>query len=191
MGDEGRDWNQRYAEGSHASTEPDEFLLRAWQEHVQPCFPAPGSALDVAGGLGRHALWVAAQGWQVTLVDASEVALTKAQAAAKQRGLRLDLVLSDLRRYDFGRERFDLVMAFFYLERALFPALAGALRPGGILLYKTYTCEQLQFGRGPRNLEHLLRPKELEHAFPTLRVLDCRETVSDKAVAEFVGQRMS
>lgn len=189
MGDEGRGWDQRYAEGCHAFREPDGFLIRAWKQHVQPRFPSPGSALDVAGGLGRHALWVAAQGWQVTLVDSSQVALNQAQAAAEDRGLRLNLVCSDLRQYDFGHERFDLILVFFYLERALFPALQQALRPSGILLYKTYTREQLRFERGPRNPEHLLEPQELGRAFPGLRVLDYRESITDRAVAEYAGQR--
>ena len=189
MGDEGRDRNRRYAEGSHGSTEPDEFLLWAWREHVQPHFAAPGSALDVAGGLGRHALWVAAQGWQVTLVDSSPVALAKAQAAAEQRGLSLNLAQANLKQYDFGRERFDLILVFFYLERALFPSLEQALRPGGILLYKTYTRRQLELERGPRNPAYLLEPGELERSFPRLKVLEGRETVTDRAVAEFVGQR--
>lgn len=189
MRDESRGWDQRYAEGCHAFREPDEFLLRAWKEHVQPRFPSPGSALDVAGGGGRHALWIAAVGWQVTLVDSSEVALARAQAAAKERDLALKLVCSDLTQYDFGHERFDLILVFFYLERALFPALQQALRPGGILLYKTYTGEQLQFERGPRNPEHLLEPQELGRAFSSLRVLEYRESITDRAVAEYVGLR--
>jgi SAM-dependent methyltransferase len=123
------------------------------------------------------------------LVDSSQVALDQAQAAAEERGLNLSLVCSDLRQYNFGRERFDLILVFFYLERALFPALEQSLRPGGILLYKTYTRQQLQFERGPRNPEHLLEPKELRGAFPGLRVLDYRESITDRAVAEYAGLR--
>ncbi|HXE90580.1 MAG TPA: class I SAM-dependent methyltransferase [Terriglobales bacterium] len=189
MSDKDRGWDQRYSEDAHGPSQPDDFLLRAWNEHILPRFPVPGSALDVAGGLGRHALWVASQGWQVTLVDSSEVAIARAQAAAAQRGLMLNAVAADLRRYELGNSRFHVILVFFYLERALFPALENALCPGGILLYKTYTREQLRFAGGPRNPEHLLTPGELGRAFPRLQVLDHRETLTERAVAEFAGLR--
>jgi tellurite methyltransferase len=62
-----------------------------------------------------------------------------------------------------------------------------ALKPGGILIYKTYTAEQLRFRGGPRHPLHLLKHNELLRAFSGLRVLHYRETVREKGVAEFVG----
>src|SRR5947207_12610320 len=73
-------WNKKYSEGSHASLEPDPFLLSAWSEFLKDI--APGKALDVAGGVGRHALWLAERGWKVKLVDVSEVGIQLAQENA-------------------------------------------------------------------------------------------------------------
>jgi hypothetical protein len=76
---------------------------------------------------------------------------------------------------------------FFYLERKLFPTLLKALKPGGLLIYKTYTVDQLRFPGGPRHPLHLLKHNELLRAFRGLRVLHYREMVKDKGVAEFIG----
>jgi len=64
-----------------------------------------------------------------------------------------------------GREQYDLVLVFFYLQRELFSALTSALKPGGMLLYKTYTTHQQRFGGGPSNPMFLLKANELLHAF--------------------------
>src|SRR2546421_12991742 len=66
-------WNKKYSQGSHTSLEPDPFLLSAWSEFLKDI--VPGKALDVAGGVGRHALWLAERGWKVKLVDISEVGI--------------------------------------------------------------------------------------------------------------------
>ena len=62
---------------------------------------------------------------------------------------------------DLGRERYDLVVVFFFLQRELFPALISAIKPGGILIYKTYTTEQKNFAGGPSHPMFLLEPNEL------------------------------
>ena len=55
-------WNRRYREGSHGSHEPDPLLLHAYENFIEPLFPEAGRALDVAGGVGRHAIWMAEHG---------------------------------------------------------------------------------------------------------------------------------
>jgi len=184
-------WNREYSRGTHASREPDPFLLSGYRDFVEPLHPQPGRALDLAGGTGRHALWLAEKGWRVTVVDVSEVALAQLQRNSESRGLEIQSVAADLStaaaRKQLVTQRYDLVLVFFYLERKLFPALVRALKPGGLLIYKTYTVEQLRFTGGPRHPLHLLKPNELLRAFRGLRVLHYRETVRDKGVAEFVG----
>ena len=189
--DEREFWNREYSRGTHASREPDPFLLSAYRDFVEPLHPQPGRALDLAGGTGHHALWLAEKDWSVTVLDVSEVALAQLKRNARSGGLQVEGVLADLStpaaRKQLVKQRYDLIMVFFYLERELFPALMRALKPGGLLMYKTYTLEQLRFAGGPRHPLHLLKPNELLHAFRGLRVLHYRETVRDKGLAEFVG----
>jgi len=167
---------------------PDPFLLQADKEYVRVLLPQPGAVLDVAGGVGRHALFYARQGWNATLIDVSENGIALAQKNARRRKLPIDTIVADLNNYDLRqlRGRFDLLLVFFYLQRKLFPALVDMLRPGGLLIYKTYLRGTLQ---GPTHPLHLLEANELLPAFATLRVLHYRETVGDSRVAEFVGRK--
>ena len=181
-------WNRKYGEGSHTSLEPDPFLLEAYEEFVAPLFPAPGAALDVAGGVGRHAIWLAQRGWQVTLVDISEVGTAKASENAAVAGVPLRVETADLLTYNFGHEAYNLILVFFYLQRELFSRMAAALKPGGLIVYKTYTREHQNFARfGLQHPMFFLEPNELLHAFPGLHVLHYRETLREKGVAELVA----
>jgi tellurite methyltransferase len=189
MENERQSWNRRYGEGSHGSLAPDPFLLRAYESYVRPLFPRPGSALDVAGGIGRHAVWLARRGWRVTLVDISEVGLDKAREHAGSLAEQIEFVVADLTKFRAGRKRYDLILVFFYLERPVFPQLMRALGPGGLLLYKTYTREQRRFKGGPRHPLHRLKENELLKAFSKLRVLGYAETIQERGVAEFVGRK--
>jgi tellurite methyltransferase len=196
-------WNRKYSEGSHQSLEPDPFLVTAYAEFIAGA--EPGSALDVAGGIGRHALWLAERGWKVKLMDISEVGvdLARENVAARinpkltnlpsqQLALsgKIDTEVADLRsRHVLGKAKYDLVLVIHYLQRSLFPALISALKPGGFLVYKTYTMEQRRFSGGPSHPMHLLKPNELLRAFTSLRVLHYHETMHGKGVAELVAEK--
>jgi tellurite methyltransferase len=187
-------WDRKYREKSHSSLEPDPLLVNAYAEFLSD--HPPGAALDVAGGVGRHSIWLARRGWRVKLLDVSEVGidLARENIARVLRPIEKDSLVTtevvDLNSsHDLGHEQFDLVMVFFYLQRELFPALISALKPGGMLIYKTYTTEQQRFTGGPSHPMFLLQPNELLHAFQSLRILHYHETVAEKGVAELVGQK--
>ena len=140
--------------------------------------------------MGRHALWLARRGWRVTLADISPVGLEEARRRARKAGVRLEVRHRDLRRARLPHGRYDLVLVFFFLERKLFPALARALKPGGTILYKTYTYPQSRLKTGgPKDPRFLLKKNELRRAFPGLQVLSYREVVAEKAVAELVARK--
>jgi tellurite methyltransferase len=183
------EWNQRYDQGSHASLDPDPFFVRAYREFVEPRFKYVGRALDLAGGLGRHALYLAERGWLVTLMDTSDVALKQARRLAEQADLHIFAEQVDLTDAQLPEDAFDLIVVFFYLERSLFTQIAAALRPGGMLIYKTYTMEQQKVSGGPSHPMHLLQSGELKSAFGGLEILHYNETVTDKAIAELVARR--
>ena len=183
------EWNQRYEQGTHASLDPDPFFVQAYREFVEPRFKYVGRALDLAGGVGRHVIYLAERGWLVTLMEISDVALKQARREAEHRDVHLFAEQTDLTEAELPEGAFDLIVVFFYLERSLFPQIAAALRPGGMLLYKTYTEEQQKLGGGPTHPMHLLQCGELQCAFAELEILSCRETATDKAVAELVARR--
>ncbi|HSK46071.1 MAG TPA: class I SAM-dependent methyltransferase [Candidatus Binatia bacterium] len=188
--DEKTSWNKKYCEGSHGSLQPDPFLLTAYEEFLSR--QSPALALDVAGGVGRHAIWLAQRGWRVKLLDISEVGIQQAEENAKRTAMAgsISAEICDLNTMqDLGRRQYDLVVCFFYLQRELFPALAETLKPGGFLFCKTYTSEQRNFSGGPSHPMFLLEPNELLHAFSSLRVLHYHETIREKGVAELVARK--
>ena len=191
-------WNRRYRRGSHHSAKPDPFLVEAFDEYIGPAFRDGGTALDVAGGVGRHAVWLAKRNWKVTLVDISEVGLGQAKENAGALASRIKFAATDLAHlppprsahgFSLGRAAYDVILVFFYLERSLFRRLVGALKPGGMLIYKTYTVDQMNLPGGPSHPLHLLKHNELLRAFKGLRVLYYRETFRERGLAEFLGQK--
>jgi tellurite methyltransferase len=183
-------WNKKYSEGSHSSLEPDPFLVSAYDEFFFGT--SPGVALDVAGGVGRHSIWLAQRGWRVKLLDISEIGIKQAEENAKRSGTAgsISSEVGDLNTmHDVGHEQYDLVLVFFFLQRELFPAVISALKTGGTVIYKTYTTEQKNFAGGPSHPMFLLEPNELLRAFRSLRVLHYHETIRERGMAELVVRK--
>ncbi len=137
-------WNQRYRAGGHVARAPSD-ALRALGDSL----PRRGYALDVAGGTGHNALWLAERGLEVTLVDIADVALAFAGARARERDLDLRTCALDLERDPLPTSpaadgRYQLVLCLRYLQRELFPAMIAALAPGGLLLFAQPTVTNLE-----------------------------------------------
>jgi SAM-dependent methyltransferase len=186
-------WNRKYREAPEAWLVPDPFLERAFAQYILPLFPHGGSALDLAGGAGRHAIWLAKQGWKVTLMDISETGVEQARQNAGPLASHIHFLVDDLTRFQASQTEFesafDVVMAFFYLDRKIVSEMVRAVRPGGLLIYKTHTLAQAKLAGGPKNPAHLLRPGELLQLASGLRVLHYQERVAKKATAELVARK--
>ena len=191
--DERERWNQKYREAPGAWLIPDPFLPRAFSEYILPLFPHGGNALDLAGGAGRHAIWLAQQDWKVTLIDISETGVEQARQNAGPLASHIQFVVDDLTCFKAAQTefeaRFEVVMAFFYLERKIFSEIVKAVRPGGLLIYKTLTLEQAKLADGPKNPAHLLQPGELLQLADGLRILHYQEEVAEKATAALVARK--
>lgn len=109
----------------------------------------PGRALDVAMGNGRNAAYLASLGWQVTGYDISHEAVALARRRAEALGVRYEVVECDHRQFDYGRERWDLIL-FSYIvadepdmEEVFGVKLWQSLRPGGRIVCEGNFCEKL------------------------------------------------
>jgi SAM-dependent methyltransferase len=139
-------WDNKYEQGLPSLTKPDSFFLSACKRFAEPTFPNAGTALDIAGGLGRHALWLAQRNWQVSVVDVSEVALQKLRETATGLNIDLSLVQADAADYRFEPAQFDLIVLFYHLDRRLFPRIVTALKPGGTVPLQD--ARSMEFGYG-------------------------------------------
>lgn len=157
--------------------------------------PSPGRekplALDLAAGSGRNSVYLALLGWNVLAVDILEDALEMTKDLAARWSVSLEARTMDLTKEDpLLPEAYDLIVVFHFLQRDLLPKIERALRPGGTLIYETFTESQALKGR-PRNPKYLLQSGELLRAFPDLDVLDYAEgaDAAGDEVAVLVAER--
>jgi len=156
----------------------------AWLVDNLDVIPRGGMVLDVACGSGRHALFLAERGWRVHAIDRDAAALATlgpvgpvGQLAApklEERKITTECVDLESGNPTLGDRLYDAVIVFNYLHRPLMPAIVRAIRPGGVLIYETFTVGQAERGR-PRNPDFLLKNGELPSLVAPLRVLRERE----------------
>ena len=145
----------------------------AWVQRHARLLRTGGSVLDVACGSGRHALWLAAQGFAVTGVDRDAAALQGLRG-------RIEAIEGDLEAapWPLPGRRFDGIVVANYLWRALWPVLRGALAPGGVLICETFADGQQSIGK-PSRPDFLLQPGELLRACEGLRVVAFEDGFED------------
>jgi rhodanese-related sulfurtransferase len=139
-----------------------------------------GRALDVACGRGRHALLLAAAGFDVHAVDRDDAALGALRGASQRLDLPVSVERLDLETgaVDLGGREYALVVVFHYLHRPLFPAIVDAMAPGALLIYETFTVDQAAVGR-PSDPEFLLEHGELPRLVSPLEVVRERDGVHE------------
>lgn len=162
-------WNDRYRTRGPIPGGPSRFLA----SHAD-LLPDPGRALDVGGGSGRNAVWLAECGWDVTVVDVSEEGLALAQAAADSAGVTVRTLLHDLEEHGLPPGTWDLIVCTLFLHRPLFEAWPAALTPGGVLLFEQPTRRNLERRQGPSR-GFCLEDGELPGLVTGLEVLEYEE----------------
>jgi SAM-dependent methyltransferase len=159
-------WNARWRDRATSS----DWQADPWLRRVMPLLPA-GRALDVACGRGRNAVFLAEHGFTVTAIDLSREALALLNCEALARKLSIEARLLDLEEAPtLPAGTFDLVINFFYLHRPLLPLLGKLLRPGGLMVLRTFSRAGA-FPGGPENAAMVLNPGELLELFRDWQVL--------------------
>ncbi len=126
-------WNQRWQEKASNPLTPDPWLLRAMT------FLSPGSTLDIACGRGRNSLYLAEKGFTVTGIDISDQGLKLLEQEATNLNLTLNLLQLDLEAsVALPQGPFDVILKFFYLQRSLLPIIKEILRPGGVVVLRSF-----------------------------------------------------
>ncbi len=180
-------WDKKYETEAYIfGKEPVEFL----GEHID-LLPR-GKALDIAMGEGRNAVFLAKKGFTVDGCDISEIAIKKALDLAKENNVTVRAYVADLETYKLPQNTYDVIACFYYLQRDLVPQMKEALKPGGMIIYETYTIENRERGfEGPKNKDYLLKPNELLDLFKDFKIIYYRELVlnNKKAVASLIAKK--
>jgi tellurite methyltransferase len=169
-------WDERYAAGKYATERPHRLLIELAANLK------PGKALDLACGAGRHAVFLAAEGWRVTAVDNSHVGLKVARQRAKEKGVSVDFRAADLEAGEFVIEpgAYDLICDFYYLQPDLFAMLKAGVKTGGIVVATIHI-----YGAGEAAGRFLLREGELRDYFRDFEILHYHETsLTDRDAGE-------
>ena len=162
-------WDNHYRQQSCSYPEP--ALVLQQNRHL---LPKQGLAVDIASGLGANALLLAEHGLQTQAWDISHEALNKLEQEAQRRQLSVTVMQRDVSLQPPAENRFDVIVVSHFLDRQICPALASALKPGGLIFYQTY-CRDKVDDSGPQNPDFLLTENELLTLFAGLNLRVYRE----------------
>jgi tellurite methyltransferase len=178
---------RRSANGAEAAL----TFIAEWLARLAPRRGERLCALDVAMGRGRHAVALALGGFDTFGIDIRFDAVRDATMGAEAAGVHVRAWCADLTQHPLPSAHFDVIVVTRYLQRDLFPALRAAVRPGGVMLYETFTTAQRGLGRGPTSPDHLLEPGELRQAFEGFEVLFYEEVLEPDALARLAARRVT
>ena len=157
-------WNTRYVkEGAEWTTREPNPLL-ADNSHL---LPTGGLALDAGAGVGNNSLFLAQHGLHVIALDISEIGLQFLNQRRRQQQLPIAPAVCDLSKPWLPANRFEVIINFNFLERALFPFYRRALKLGGLLMFSTFVQPTSNHPDAP----FFLKAEELMTTFQDFTVL--------------------
>ncbi|SNB47723.1 bifunctional 2-polyprenyl-6-hydroxyphenol methylase/3-demethylubiquinol 3-O-methyltransferase UbiG [Geobacter sp. DSM 9736] len=129
----------------------------------------PGRALDVGMGQGRNALYLAGKGWEVTGFDISPTGIRQAREQALKLGVKLQALERTDADFDFGIEKWDMIVLCYVDFRHLMERIRSSLKPGGVVVIETYHRDTSMYR--PIQTEKAFSNNELILIFGNFRIL--------------------
>ena len=178
-------WNAKWRERAGELESPAAFVV----EHAD-LVPARGRALDLAGGAGRHAIWLARCGLAVTLCDISRAALDIARRAAGDLAIRT--IELDLDQADPPAGPWDVILCFHYLNRGLIERMPDLVAPNGHVFLCHPTRRNLERHEHPSS-RFLVAEGELRGLLQGLTIVSYEESWGEegrheaRAIARRIG----
>ncbi len=165
-------WNKRYATSKNLfGHSPNEFLV-SYKRHLKPGM----TALAIGDGEAQNGIWLARQGLDVTSVDNSQVAHETAKRHAKEAGVAMHIICSDILDYLSRGKKYDIIVHFFVhlpapLKQDLHQKIINSLNPTGYVLFECFHKDQLHYGTGgPQDINMLYDEADIEREFSQLKI---------------------
>lgn len=163
-------WNKYFAAEHPAfNTNANAFLIEMVKGR------RPGAALDVAMGQGRNSIWLAQRGWNVTGFDIADKAVAAANEQATKLGVQFHTAIATIDGFDYGEDRWDLILLSYAGAGPSVERLERALKPGGILVVEAFHEDAL---KSLRIGGSLFKNGQLPHMFPGLRTVRYEEPIA-------------
>jgi len=176
---------------SKALWSPNTLLVEFTEQLALDAKTMRPTAIDLGCGGGRDAVFLAKQGWKVSAIDNENRVIKRAKQLATRSGASVNFRCCDLKKAGcLTDETFDLVMVMRFLNRDLFEPIKQMIKPGGWIVFQTFTEGVEQFG-SPKNPNFILKHGELSQVFNDFKIItDRMETLSDgRPVASFIAQK--
>ena len=175
-------WDQTWAEIGATGSGSDDILAEQVR-HLNP-----GRALEIGCGIGGNAVWLAKEGWQVTAVDYSTIAVEKGKQLAEEQGVTVEFVVADASKYQ-PMGNFDLVISFyiqlFPVRRAnMLANISKVLAPGGTLIFVSHDKSGSPSGWSKEDMLSLTTPEEIVRELPELQIEQASVLLHDKGEHE-------
>lgn len=149
-----RHWDQQWRDAGVrvAWSRPE-----AWVAETVPLLRRRGvrRVLDLGCGVGRHALFLAGEGFSCVGLDRSEAGIAHAQAAARAHRLQVDYLVGGLDGLPFPSASIDYVLAWNVVYHGDEPTASAAiaeitrvLRPGGLYQATMLSKRDAGYGAG-------------------------------------------
>jgi SAM-dependent methyltransferase len=127
-------WNDVYRNNVGFEKQPNRLLVEIAKGLK------PGTALDLTMGQGRNVLHLAATGWKATGIDIAEEGVRLAREEASKRKLELTTIVADIDRWDFGKEKWDLITMIYPgpFHQAWWEKAKVGLKKGGVFVLEFF-----------------------------------------------------
>lgn len=163
-------WNAKYEQKLREgfTPTPNETLLH------HSSYLTGGTCLDFACGLGGNSIYLAKQGYHVTAIDISDVAIIYLRSEAVQQGLSIVAQQADLSQIQLKEEVYDFINVTYFLDRSLLSPLQKALKTGGLFFMETFS--QASGAHPQMNPAYKLKLGELKDVFSQWNIIHFNET---------------
>ena len=184
-------WEERYKAGNTPwdTGQPSKELQRTIREAgIQP-----SRAIELGCGTGTNAIWLAQQGFEVTAVDFSALALEKARQKATEAGVRVQFLEADVLNPSAIRKRFPYFFdrGCYHVVRRIdvdkfLATLERITDPGALGLILTGNAREPHDPGPPVVSETELR-SELGRLFEIVRLREFRFDQVEEVGVRFLG----